>query len=594
MVEYPWPNLAAMFFDQARQRENRPFLWAKQNGLYVAQTWGECARQAESLARALRAHGITDGDRVVLVSENRPEWLIADIAIMVAGGITTPAYVTNTVEDHLHILTNSGAKAAIVSTRRLAERLLPAAHQAPEAHFVIAMEQPDISQSLSLDVLDWHDLLAEGARSNDDVAARVAKLSPEDTACIIYTSGTGGVPKGVMTPHRAILHNCMGARDALEELGLDNEVFLSFLPLSHSYEHSAGLHFPVSIGAQIYYAEGIEHLGRNMTEARPTIMTAVPRLYEMMHQKILRGIEKTGGSKEKLFRKTVALGLARLRGEPLGAGGWIMDKLLDLLVRRKVKASFGGRLKALVSGGGPLNPDIGLFFTALGLRILQGYGQTESGPVISVNRPNLVKMETVGPTVLNTELRLAADGEILCRGDLVMKGYWRNPEATAEVMKEGWLHTGDIGEMDEDCYIRITDRKKDIIVNSGGDNISPQRVEGLLTLEREIAQALVYGDRHPRLVALIVPDSDWLDQWCKAHGKPQDLESLIDDEDLHRALRPAIDRVNAQISNIEKVRRFCIAREPFGIDNEQMTPTLKIRRHVIRQIYGDRLEALYG
>ncbi|CCQ74095.1 long-chain fatty acid--CoA ligase [Magnetospira sp. QH-2] len=594
MATYPWPNLAAMFFDQAQRLADKPFLWGKQDGVYVALTWGECAHHAESLARSLRAHGIGDGDRVMLAAENRPEWLIADIAIMAAGGITTPAYVTNTVDDHLHILTNSGAKGVIVSTRRLAERVLPAAHQAPDARFVVAMEEPVIDQSLSVDVLGWDRMIAEGTASDFDVAARVAALTSEDTACIIYTSGTGGLPKGVMTAHRAILHNCMGARDALLELGLDDEVFLSFLPLSHSYEHSAGLHFPVAIGAQIYYAEGVEHLGRNMVEAQPTIMTAVPRLYEMMHQKIMRGVEKNGGFKETLFHKTVALGLARQRGDSLGPIGWILDKILDKLVRSKVKASFGGRLKALVSGGGPLNPDIGRFFTALGLRILQGYGLTESGPVISVNRPRKVKMDTVGPVVLGTDFRLAEDGEICCRGDLVMQGYWRNDEATAESLKDGWLHTGDIGEIDEDCYIRITDRKKDIIVNSGGDNISPQRVEGLLTLEREIAQAMVYGDKHPHLVALIVPDEDWLKTWAGANGKPADLKQLTADEDLHDALRPAFDRVNAQLSNIEKVRRFCLAREPFGIDNSQMTPTMKIRRHVIREVYGARLEGLYG
>ena len=576
-----WPNLATLFFDQVARFGDKPFLWAKRHGTYKALSWGDVSARVAPLARGLLSLGIGKGDRVVLVSENRPAWLVADVAIMSIGAITVPAYTTNTTGDHLHILQDSGAKGAIVSNRRLAGKLLPAATKAPELEFVIAMDPPERSQDLNIDVLHLDNVIERGQEGHRNIVELASKGKPDDTACIIYTSGTGGLPKGVMLSHRNILANCEGARDRLEELGLDNEVFLSFLPLSHSYEHMAGQFFPMTIGAEIYYAEGADTLGLNMAEARPTLMTAVPRLYETLHQRITMGVRKAGGMKEKMFNKAVALGALRYRDPgALGLGDRLTDAVLDKLVRSKVRARFGGRLKALVSGGAPLNPDIGLFFTALGLLILQGYGQTETSPSVSVNRPSDMKLHTVGPPLKGVEVKIADDGEILVRGDLVMQGYWRNEEATRETIRDGWVHTGDIGIIDEDGHLRITDRKKDIIVNSGGDNLSPQRIEGILTIEPEIAQAMVYGDKHPHLVAVLVADAEW-------------LGGLADGEDAGKALAPVLDRVNASLSNIEKIRRVILAAEPFTTDNGLLTPTLKIRRHKIKEIYGDDLEALY-
>ena len=397
-----------------------------------------------------------------------------------------------------------------------------------------------------------------------------------------------------MLSHRAILHNCAGATDALRDIGLGDEVFLSFLPLSHSYEHTAGQFFPISIGAEIYYAEGIDTLGANMLEARPTIMTAVPRLYEMLHQRITTGVKKTGGAKAALFERALALGRKRYANGRLGVIDGLWDRLLDKLVRDKARARFGGRLKALVSGGAPLNPDIGIFFTALGLRILQGYGQTESAPVISVNRAPDARMHTVGRPLIDTTVRIAGDGEILVRGDLLMQGYWNNPEATADAIQDGWLHTGDIGHFDPHGHLVITDRKKDIIVNSGGDNVAPQRIEGLLTIEPEIAQAMVHGDKRPHLVALLVPDAEWLKEWAAVNAQADSAAALADNAELRKALGPAVERVNRSLSSIEKVRRFVVASEPFSVENEMLTPTMKVRRHKVREIYGPRLDALYG
>jgi len=585
-------SLPAMFFEVARTRAARPFLWAKRDGSYRALSWDEAADAVARLARGLAALGIAPGDRVALISENRPEWVIADLAIMSAGAVTVPAYVTNTVDDHRHILGNSGARAAIVSTAALAARLVPAAAQVPSVGVVIAIE--DVGETPpQLDVRRWEDVLALGGKSSEDAAPRVAALVPDDTACIIYTSGTGGVPKGVMLSHRNVIANCRGAYRLLEMLGLGDDKFLSFLPLSHSYEHTAGLMFPISLGAEIYFAEGAETLATNLVEVRPTIMTAVPRLYETMHQRIRLGIARERGLKRRLFERAVALGRKRLAAEPLSLGERLLDPLLDKLVRDKVRARFGGRLKAMISGGAPLNPEIGGFFLALGVRLLQGYGQTEAAPVICCNSPGHIRVDTVGPPLDGVELRIAEDGEILVAGDNVMKGYWNEPEASARALVDGWLHTGDVGQLDPDGYLRITDRKRDFIKNSGGDMISPARVEGALTLAPEIAQAMVFGDRRPYLVAVIVPDPDFASAYASGHAMPADLAALAQDIGFHRALGDVVTRVGRDLPAAERVRRFTIAAEPFSLTNMQLTPTLKIRRHAIREAYQSAFETLY-
>jgi long-chain acyl-CoA synthetase len=587
-------SLTAAFFDQAARRRDAPFLWHKQDGRYRSQSWAEIARQVKDLSRGLRGIGLQPGDRVVLVAESRPEWLVADLAIIAAGGITVPAYTTAMTSDHRHVLTDSGAVGAIVSTQALADRLLPAVLDAPACRWVVAMEELRRAQAGAAPVHRWDALQEAGRNLPDDVEAVVARAQRSDTACIIYTSGTGGVPRGVMLSHGAILCNCMGAYKLLEQLGLGHEVFLSFLPLSHAYEHTAGQFFPVTIGAEIYYAEGVDHLLRNLGEARPTIMTAVPRLYEAMHLRIRRGVEKQGGWKAKLFEKAVELGEKRYRDAgSLTLWERVQDFVVERLVRAKIRRRFGGRVKAIVSGGAALNYDIGLFFTALGLPILQGYGQTETAPVVSVNPPWKVKLDTVGPPFEGVELRIAGDGEILVRGELVMTGYWNDEDATYKAIQDGWLHTGDIGELDDDGYLKITDRKKDIIVFSGGDNVSPARVEGFLTLQREIQQAMVFGDKRPHLVALLVPDDEFAAQWCRDNGKPRDPDALREDADFRAALAQVVDRVNANLSSLEKVRRFAVLAEPFTVENGMMTPTMKIRRHKIKEAYGGIVDGLY-
>jgi long-chain acyl-CoA synthetase len=588
----PFPNLVALFFARARERADQPFLWRKVEGEWRPHSWAEVARQVAALATALKAEGLRPGDPVVLVSENRPEFCIADLAIMAAGCITVPTYTTNTTRDHQHVLTDSGARAVIVSTAKLAGVLMPAVLRS-SASVVIAIEPMRVLQGGSVRCRSWDSLILDHAT---DIAACAAAQTAtrDDLACIIYTSGTGGAPRGVMQHHGSILCNVEGARQLLlEDFGEDEEVFLSFLPLSHAYEHTGGQFLPIILGAQIYYAEGLEKLGANIEEVRPTIMIVVPRLFEVLRARVLKAIEKQGKLPMFLLHQALRIGAKAMAGQSA-----LLDlpvkALVDRTIRPKIQQRFGGRIKAMVSGGAPLNPEVGIFFQSLGITMLQGYGQTEAGPIISCNRPSAgIKMDTVGPPMTGAEVRIAQDGEILVRGELVMKGYWRNPAETERVIHDGWLHTGDIGEIDARGRIRITDRKKDLIVNDKGENVAPQKVEGMLTLEPEIGQAMVVGDRRPHLVGLLVPDAEWMSEWAQAHGAAGDIATLGADPLFHAALRAAVDRVNADLSVTERVRRFILADEPFTIENTEMTPSMKIRRHVIGERYRSRLDGLY-
>lgn len=589
------PNLVTMFIERVKVRGDAPFLWSKESGDWQSQSWNEVARQVAGLAKSLRELGLEKGDRVMLVSENRPEWCIADLAIMAAGCVTVPTYTTNTERDHQHILDNSEARAIIVSTAKLAKTLMPAAIRSAQAEFVIGMEPLAVAQKSQLEIHNWADMVKGSDADVRAVEGEMATVDRDDLACIIYTSGTGGAPRGVMQQHGSILHNVDGAASVLrEDFGLDeDEAFLSFLPLSHAYEHSGGQFLPIAVGAQIYYAEGLEKLAANIEETRPTIMVVVPRLFEVLRAKMIKAVEKQGKVSNYMLDRALSIGerdmggKRRLRDAPMRA-------ILSKTLKPKIKARFGGRMKAMVSGGAPLNPDIGIFFQSLGLTMLQGYGQTEAGPVISCNRPSVgLKMDTVGPPLKNTEVKIADDGEILVRGPLVMKGYWRNPAETKRVIQDGWLHTGDIGHIDSKGRIAITDRKKDLIVNDKGDNIAPQKVEGMLTLQPEISQAMVSGDKRPYVVGLIVPDPEWAADWARDNGMKYNFAELQANPEFRSAVRAAVDRVNKDLSVIEKVRQFEFSDEAFAIENGEMTPSMKIRRHVIRERYQSRIDGMY-
>jgi len=574
-------NLPRSFFDAAERGGDGPLLFEKRDGEWQGQSWNAVAEDVRRLAQVLINAGVNPGDRVMVSAENRPEWAIADLAIMAIGAIVVPAYVTNTEDDHHYIMDHSGSSVVITSGGLLASRIALAASRASQMQMMIVMNDPEGLPAVpSCKIVQWKDALGsvEAPATLDEL---IDAQKPDDVCCFIYTSGTGGRPKGVMLTHRSIQANITAAIELLDEGGMaSKQRFLSLLPLSHSYEHTAGMHLPFQIDSEVWYCESSDQIAANLTEVAPSLMTAVPRLYEVLHDRITRGVRAKGGISEKLFNAAVRLGTKRLQGKLLLPHELIFNLILDRLVRSKVRARLGGNLQYFISGGAALNPEIGSFFMALGINLLQGYGQTEASPLISANRPNKIKIETVGPPVAGIEVKIADDGEILARGDALMKGYWRDDASTAATIQNGWLHTGDIGIIDDQGYLSITGRKKDIIVNSGGDNIAPGRVEALLTIEPEIEQAMVDGDKRPWLAAVIVPS----DEIRKLATSPDALQTMISD---------AVERANSRLSQIERVRRFIIADESFNTENGLMTATLKVRRHNVRTEYGDRLDALY-
>ena len=587
-------SVVKIFDKQSSMLQDQPYLWRKIDDKYSSLSWKEVRNNVESFSTALKNLGILAGDRVVIVSENRPEWQIADLSIMAVGAISVPAYTTSTTNDYEYIIKHSGARCIIVSNHDLANKVLPAVLNSHMCQTVIKINDDNKNYDVPITVLSWNSLINENNNSVLQLTESIKNHKRTDTACIIYTSGTGGNPKGVMLSHGAMLANCTGCKYLLEDIvsSLKEIRFLSWLPLSHSYEHTITFYM-IGIGAQIYYAEGIEKLLVNMAEARPHFMTAVPRFYDSLHARISQGLKKQSKVSQFFFKETLRLGKKTYFNEPLSFFEKKFNGLLNKIVRKKVNKRFGGSLKALVSGGAALNFEVGLYLSALGLPLLQGYGQTETAPVVSANPPNKIKLDTVGPVFKGTKVKIAEDGEILVSGENVMNGYWNDPKATSSTLINGWIHTGDIGELDEEGYLKITDRKKDIIVNAGGDNISPSRVEEKLNIEPEIAQSMMYGDFKNYLVAILVPDRDYTQEWAKDHHKEFNIKKLNQDSDFIKMIKTTTERVNKKLSQIEQVRKFLLIDEEFTVENNMMTPTLKVRRFKVKEKYQNQLEALY-
>ena len=575
-------SLPQVFFTQAKTHGARKFIWNKHHDRWIGLSYQEVAQQVRDIASGLIARGINAGDRVVIISENRLEWVVADLAIMAIGGISVPAFISNTTDDHLHILEDSQAVAVICSSKRLAAIAEPAAEQSPYCRLMVMVEKSQtIHQPAGLAVIAWQQLMKDGTNYAVDIDARIRKIKKDDTACLIYTSGSDSQPKGVMLTHRSMLHNIFAAQDRFQSLNLEQEVFLSLLPLSHAYEHTTGLYLPILLASEIYHLTAPDQLAQALKDIRPTMMTTVPRLCEVLHDRMHQSINNASGLEQRLAQLTLRLGHARANQTRLPILQMITDYILTFLVRRKIRDHFGGRLKVMVSGGAALPPRVGRFFLAMGLPLTQGYGQTEASPVISVNPLDNNRIASVGTPLEGVELKLAASGELLVRGDLVMKGYWGRPQETAKVIKNGWLHTGDLAEIDDDGYITIIGRSKDIIVNSGGENISPMRVEARLSGQPNIAQAMVDGDRRPWLAAVIAPSEEGLQ---RAGGRRDKIISLIQND---------IDTANARLTTSERIRRFVLAEDGFTIENKRLTPTLKIRRHIIRRDFRDQIDRLY-
>ncbi len=553
-------SLVELYFKKSEEIEGKkPFLkWLKPNK--PTYNWEDITNRIFKLSNKIKSL-INDGDRCLILSENRPYWLVSDIAIMNAGGISVPIFTTYSENDYEYILNDCKPSLIIVSNQNQFKKI---------KYFI----NPEVKKIISFEKIDTQSLLISDILNEKDFQKKINKnLKRSDPACIIYTSGTSGNPKGVILSHGGILANCEGAYDLLKPLVSKRDpVFLTWLPLSHSYEHAVQF-IQILLGAKVFYAESLEKLLSNMSIAKPTIMTAVPRFYQNLYNKISVNLDKQSGLKKVLINKTIKLGKKTLNNEKLMFHEKLINFICQILVRKKIQKQFGGNLQDFVSGGGALDKNVGEFLNAVGLPTLQGYGLTETSPVVSCNLPGNIKVETVGPPFKTNQVKIADDGEILVKGENVMLGYWNKEKETNEILKNGWLHTGDIGEIDSKGYLKITDRKKDIIVNHGGDNISPSKIENTICNEEKIKQCLVYGDKKNYLVALIVVD------------KKDKNDSTI---------RSIIENNNKKLSIIEKIKKFKLIEEEFTIENGLMTPTLKLKRKKIIEKYKQDLENLYS
>ena len=551
-------SLVELYFKKCEEVDShKPFLkWLKhEKPIY---TWGDVEEIIFKLSYKIQAL-IKKEDRCLILSENRPYWLMSDIAIMNAGGISVPIFTTYSSNDYEYILNDCKPSLIIVSNNDQFKKIKDYIDLKKQK--IISFEVIEVDSLLIKDILDEKNY--EKKINNS--------LKRNMPACIIYTSGTSGNPKGVVLSHGGILSNCEGATELLKPLTRKKDpIFLTWLPLSHSYEHTVQF-IQIIVGAKIFYAESLEKLIFNMGVAKPTIMTAVPRFYQNLFIKININLDKKTGIQKKIINKTLELGKKILKKENFSFSEKIINFLCNILVRKKIQSQFGGNLQAFVSGGGALDQNIGEFLNAIGLPTLQGYGLTEASPVVSCNLPDLVKVETVGPPFRTNKIKIAEDGEILIKGENVMLGYWNQKEETEKVIKNGWLHTGDIGELDCNNYLKITDRKKDIIINHGGDNISPSKIENILCLNEFIKQSFVYGDKKNYLVALIV---------CEKEIKKEKIKLII-------------ENINKDLNLIEKIKKFIIINDELTIDNRMLTPTLKLKRKEIIKNYKQQLENLY-
>jgi len=551
-------SLVELFFKKLEKIDNKkPFLkWLKPNR--PTYTWKDVSEKIFKLTNKIKSI-IEEGDRCLILSENRPYWLITDLAIMNAGGISVPIFTTYSTKDYEYILKDCNPSIIIVSNNDQYRKIKN--YLGPDVKKVISFEKLETDSLLISDIF----------KEDNDKKIINQNLKRNMPACIIYTSGTSGNPKGVILSHGGILANCEGAYDLLINIVKKKDpVFLTWLPLSHSYEHTVQF-VQILLGAKIFYAENLEKLITNMSEAKPTIMTAVPRFYQNLYNKLSINLNKQKGIKKKLINQTIFLGKKLLKKEKLNFKEKIINFCCEKLVRKKIKNQFGGNLQSFVSGGGALDQEIGEFLNSIGLPTLQGYGLTEASPVVSCNVPDKIQVETVGPPFKTNLVKIANDGEILIKGENIMLGYWNKKKETDEVIKNGWLHTGDIGEFTKDGNLKITDRKKELIINLGGDNISPTKLENLLCLNENIKQSYVYGDKKNYLVALIVTDN-------------------ISNQ---KKIKEFVNNLNKNVSIIEKIKKFKLITQEFTIDNRMLTPTLKLKRKEILKNYKQEIENLY-
>ena len=560
-------NLLELFYKQYQKQNKESIFLQSLKEPKKKYSWEDVYLNINKLSEEISKY-IKKGDRCLLISENRPEWMIADLSIMLSGGITVPAYTTYSERDYEYIIDDCTPAILIISDKVQFEKIK---NIIPKKDFIkkiiffehmddfnkeLYLQTSEIFNKENCNYLNFFDL----------------EIQRKDIACIIYTSGTQGNPKGVILSHGGILNNCEGAHDLLKKFISNKPKFLTWLPLSHSYEHTVQF-VQIVVAARVFYAESIDKLIKNMSDCSPEIMTAVPRFYQNLHKKISASFNKATGIKKLLVDQAIKLGKKKLNKQKFSLIENLINFICENLVRKKIKKQFGGNLKAFISGGGALDKEVGSFLNAIGLPTLQGYGLSETSPVVSCNSIEDIRVETVGPPFKTNLVKIAADGEILVKGENVMLGYWKNKEETNKVLKNGWLYTGDIGEFDGK-FLKITDRKKDIIITIGGDNISPTKIENDLNKSDFIEQSLVYGDGKPYLVSLIVLSPEY-----KNISKEK--------------IQQEIEKINLNLTKIEKIKKFIIIENQFSIENNMMTPTLKLKRYKIIKKYKSELEKLF-
>ncbi len=590
------PEMFEGVFAHYKGRRDRYALLRKVDGKYQGISHDELKADVEALAAYLHSIGVRKGDRVGILSENRPAWVVADMAILKLGAIDVPLYPTLPPNQIAYILQNSEAKAVVVSTSLQLNKIRKIKNEVPSLMHVLSMNPIENRESHEIELEEAQRIGKAFAEKTPDWFKSVERVDEEDIATLIYTSGTTGLPKGVMLTHRNICENIKSSVACMPVDSSDRT--LSFLPLSHSYERTAGYYVMFACGVEIYYAESIETVSLNIAEVKPTIVITVPRLFERIKSTLFKDLDAGPATRKKIFLWALEVGKKFAKAKREGKISPVLSMqhaLANKLVFSKVQKKFGGCIRYFVSGGAALPKETGEFFEAIGITILEGYGLTETSPVTHVNRIDKIKFGKVGPPIKNVEQKIAPDGEILLRGPNIMKGYWRDEAATREAIEpDGWFHTGDIGEIDEDGYLKITDRKKHIIVNSGGKNIAPLPIENMIQNSPFVDQVVVLGEKRPFLTAVIVPNFDAVRAFAQKHQIAFETnKDLLQKEEVKKIFDEHLKKISRELASHEKVRRFILAAEPFTIEAGEMTPTLKVKRKIVEEKFKAELEEIY-
>ena len=576
-------TLASLFFENTHIYQDKTLFGFKDGKNWKTISWNKSKELVENIALGLHEIGVKKNDKISLIAENSYNWCVIDLSIMSLGAITVPGYTTSNEEEIFYLLSHSDSSIVFVSSKLLPIilKILP---KLKKIKCVICLDNtPKDNLKKNAKFLNFNELLEIGYKSSlhdKFLETFVSKLKKDDVVSLIYTSGTSSTPKGVMLTNTSIISNILGAYELVKDINIKEHRFLSIIPLSHAYEHTAGFLLPVYIGAEIYFNDNRDQIVNDLQNVQPTLMVAVPRLYDLLFKKINNQLLTQNKTSQKLFYKTIELGTKDFQGHNLTFVEKLINNLLTLIIRKKIRNKFGGQLQAFISGGAALNYKVGLFFQSLGINILQGYGQTECSPLISCNPMHSIKIDTVGPVIKGLEVKISADNEILVKGASVMKGYWKDQQSTNKTIINGWLHTGDLGILDKHNYIKITGRVNEMIVSSGGENIAPVPIENLLLTYEEIEQILIFGHNKPFLTAIIVPNETLING----------TQNIFEHNSLFQEI---INEVNKQLSQSKKIRKFLLTDQSFNIENSQLTPTLKIKRRVIAAEYKHQLENLY-